>query len=455
MSKSITNGAKRRPAPGSREKSEDIIRSEVPPPPLPPRPREHKQHMKDTGYGIVKELVVVITLITVYYVLSVFDQFHKGGPPAYSNFIRLHHADHLGRKVIPFDPEKRCLVTGATGMIGVTLVKELLEQDWDVTVFHRPTSNLTTLKSLELNHGKLRFTEGDITDEKTVVEAIPQGLPVVFHLASLTERSHLHNDKMYAVNVLGTRHVAHSAFVKKVSKLVVLSSGEVFEYQPDCSREGTFVTERSQRSGERSWMGLAHTKSLAEREVRHFIFHHGLNATFINPGIVIGKYSRNSHYVTTLVTQAQDEFVQVVGYGKRSFVHSKQVARAAVNAAKFGKSGINYLLGEHYVDSRNFMEELTRVVNGGSSGHILPIPSFVLYSISVLHDFAADVFEWLPGLTGEMEWLMSCRVPELRSFVASAHLGFTPGQTSLRDQLVELNDWVSTLPKQEHAHSDL
>jgi nucleoside-diphosphate-sugar epimerase len=40
---------------------------------------------------------------------------------------------------------KRAFVTGGTGFIGINLVNKLIDQDWDVTALHRPTSDLSKL----------------------------------------------------------------------------------------------------------------------------------------------------------------------------------------------------------------------------------------------------------------------------------------------------------------------
>ncbi|NIP62245.1 MAG: NAD-dependent epimerase/dehydratase family protein, partial [Nitrosopumilaceae archaeon] len=43
---------------------------------------------------------------------------------------------------------KSAFVTGGTGFIGINLVKQLVDKDWDVTALHRAQSDLSTIKQL-------------------------------------------------------------------------------------------------------------------------------------------------------------------------------------------------------------------------------------------------------------------------------------------------------------------
>ena len=53
---------------------------------------------------------------------------------------------------------KRAFVTGATGAVGETLVRQLLDRGWRVTAFHRATSNVDALKALGVD-----LATGDLT----------------------------------------------------------------------------------------------------------------------------------------------------------------------------------------------------------------------------------------------------------------------------------------------------
>ena len=74
--------------------------------------------------------------------------------------------------------QKTAFVTGASGFIGVNLVKELVATGWDVTALHRRSSNLDYLSRLDA-----RRVVGDITDAASLEVAMPEGVDAVYHVA--------------------------------------------------------------------------------------------------------------------------------------------------------------------------------------------------------------------------------------------------------------------------------
>jgi uncharacterized protein YbjT (DUF2867 family) len=57
----------------------------------------------------------------------------------------------------------RALVTGASGFIGSSLCRALLEGGFSVRAFHRPSSNLSVLKDLQVE-----TVAGDIREISTL-----------------------------------------------------------------------------------------------------------------------------------------------------------------------------------------------------------------------------------------------------------------------------------------------
>src|SRR5438067_5319172 len=94
----------------------------------------------------------------------------------------------------------RCLVTGATGVIGPQLVKALVESGSIVTVLvrHDPPSNLLP--------AAVTIVKGDLLNPETLRKAT-SGVDTVFHLAA---KLHLNNpeplkDEYRNINFEGTR----------------------------------------------------------------------------------------------------------------------------------------------------------------------------------------------------------------------------------------------------------
>src|SRR5512139_580789 len=112
----------------------------------------------------------------------------------------------------------RALVTGASGFIGSTLVKELLSRGYKVTCLARKTSNLCCLEDLDVS-----IIYGDCTD-KDSLRQLPVNFSYIFHLAGLTKAKK--DEDFFAANAEGTENLLEcmSANSQGVKRFLYLSS---------------------------------------------------------------------------------------------------------------------------------------------------------------------------------------------------------------------------------------
>ena len=110
---------------------------------------------------------------------------------------------------------KTAFVTGASGFIGVNLVKQLGEAGWSVIAMHRETSDLTYL-------GQFPATRvvGDIGDRDFLVDAIPEGVDALFHVAGNVSFDSAGDEAQTHANVAGTRAVVEVAMAKNVGRFI-------------------------------------------------------------------------------------------------------------------------------------------------------------------------------------------------------------------------------------------
>src|SRR5512136_1913973 len=176
----------------------------------------------------------------------------------------------------------KALVTGSTGFVGANLCAALAAHGWSVRALHRASSPLTALEGTPVEHAT-----GDVTQPETLVEAM-RGCDVVFHVAAVADYWRQSAEKLYRVNVEGTRAVCQAALDAKVSRLVFTSSvaslGIPKPGQPaDESHEFNLPPERFR---------YGHSKLLAEGVVRDFIAR-GLDAVIVNPSVILGPGDLN------------------------------------------------------------------------------------------------------------------------------------------------------------------
>lgn len=116
--------------------------------------------------------------------------------------------------------KKKVLITGGSGFLGVHLARQLLKENYDVTLF-----DIAGLDAKDLI-GKIIFIKGDIRNKKDVDNAIKNRDYVVHAAAGLPI---LREKKLiFDVNINGTRNVLDSALQNKVKRFLFISSTAVY-----------------------------------------------------------------------------------------------------------------------------------------------------------------------------------------------------------------------------------
>lgn len=118
---------------------------------------------------------------------------------------------------------KRCLVTGATGALGPSVIRAFRDAGYDVRALVRRTHDLDAL-------GDVEIVRGDVTDPASLARAMAD-VDVVVHLAALL---HIVNpspelaSEYERVNVGGTRNVVDAATRANVRRIVFFSTIAVY-----------------------------------------------------------------------------------------------------------------------------------------------------------------------------------------------------------------------------------
>jgi len=181
------------------------------------------------------------------------------------------------------------LVTGATGMLGIHVMLELLQRGESVRGLKRKDSDLHHARNIfnfyspEKNlFEEIQWVEGDVLDIDALLDAM-DGCPHVYHCAAIVSYHKLDRAHMYEVNIEGTANVVNCAIEMKVAKLCHVSSIAAMSK----TRNGEWISEESEWKDSDLNTHYAITKNLAEMEVWRGI-QEGLNAVIVNPGLIIG-----------------------------------------------------------------------------------------------------------------------------------------------------------------------
>ena len=229
------------------------------------------------------------------------------------------------------------LVTGATGLLGSTLVRRLLEKGRQVRIFRRETSTLDLLEGV--SHAVDHFT-GEIDDPLALMEAMT-GVEEVYHAAAFIGfGGGRERQQLFRVNVDGTAAVVNTALAAGVRRLVHTSSMAAFGRpdRPDGIIDETMEWQRSKANST-----YAYTKYLSEMEVRRGLAE-GLDAVIVNPALIFGV-GRPDDNTRRIVDRIRTERLPAMSSGGTNVVDVEDVADGMMRAMERGRTGERYFLG--------------------------------------------------------------------------------------------------------------
>jgi|EndMetStandDraft_8_1072994.scaffolds.fasta_scaffold04663_3 dihydroflavonol-4-reductase len=264
----------------------------------------------------------------------------------------------------PPSPPRTALVTGATGFLGLNLVRQLTDAGWTVMALHRPGSELKYLRRFPV-----RLTEATL-EADSLQRAVPDGLDAVFHTAADVSSWHGHRDRQTRANVDGTRHLVEAAIRRGVRKFVHTSTTGVY------GLPGQPFDEAAPHLGRGSRFHYQHTKALAEDEVRRGI-DRGLDAVILNPANIVGPYDVHSTW-SRFIRLAAEGKMPAVPPGRCCFCHATEVARAHVAAAERGRTGENYILGGADASYLDVVRALSEILQRDLRARSVPAPALRL-----------------------------------------------------------------------------
>jgi len=313
---------------------------------------------------------------------------------------------------------KSAFVTGGTGFIGINLIKQLIERNWQVTALHRASSDISKLEELPV-----KLVEGSITDLESLHEVFPSDITVVFHLAGNTNMWSQHNEYQTKVNVQGTRNMVTAAIKHDVKTFIHTSSVSAW------GTMGGIVTEESPQGGGESWVNYERTKWLSEREALK-ARNHNIKVVIMNPAMVVGPYDANNW--GRLFFALRDDDLPGVTCGNMSIAHVNEVVRAHISAVENGRDGENYILGGQNCTFAEFVSIIADVSNISSQPKIIPAP--ILKLVANFKSAIAYFTGKEPDLTPELAKLMTRNVV-YSSDKAKEELGYRipPVRESVRD----------------------
>jgi len=268
----------------------------------------------------------------------------------------------------------KVLVTGATGFIGGNLIRELINQGYQVRALVRKGSNLKYLEGLDLD-----VAEGDLLDRASLEKAL-DGCEALFHTAALYTFWAKYPGIIYETNVRGTENILNAARVKGVKRIVYTSSESVVGVRPDGRGNEDVVCDISSIPGD-----YKKSKFIAENLVFK-LCKEGLPVVVVNPTTPIGPCDvKPTPTGRIIVDYLNGKMFACVNTGL-NVVDVRDVAKGHILALEKGKPGTRYLLGNRNLTLREIFSILERIT--GIKAPRIDIPYRIALFAGYVDEFA-------------------------------------------------------------------
>lgn len=285
-------------------------------------------------------------------------------------------------------------VTGATGLLGNNLVRELIADGWRVRALVRsPDKARQQFDGLDVD-----IVCGDMRDIAGFAPALAD-IDTVFHTAAYLRDSYKggrHWEALHAANVEGTRHLLDHAYRVGVRRFVHTSSIAVLY-----GARGQVIDETMLRS-EPDADDYYRSKILSDRAVLAFLdTHPDFWAAMVLPGWMHGPGDMGPTSAGQTVIDVAFKRLPGVPPGSFSVVDARDVARAMILADERGRRGQRYLAaGQHMT-----MAELLPLIAQATG---VPTPSRRI-SLWLMHLLAAfyEIYARLTGRPVLLSWAMA------------------------------------------------
>ncbi len=277
----------------------------------------------------------------------------------------------------------KSFVTGATGFIGASIVRELLENNHEVRALVRRGSDTSNLSGLDVE-----LIAGDILDPPTFNIGM-KGCDTLFHAAADYRLWTLKPEDMYRINVEGTVSVLQGAVNNGISKVVYTSSVGTLGNPGDGSPgDETTPVSFSDMVGH-----YKKSKFLAEREAEKFAAA-GLPLVVVNPSTPVGPMDIKPTPTGKIIVDFLNRKMPAYLDTGLNIIPVEDCARGHLLAAEKGKPGEKYILGNSNVTLHHIFLILSEVT--GIPAPKFKLPYFPILVAAYLNEGIAKITEKEP-----------------------------------------------------------
>jgi len=235
--------------------------------------------------------------------------------------------------------DKLYLITGATGHLGSTLVKKLLDNNENIRA-------LILKNDIENAPKDVQICIGDITDKDSMKEFFAvkdYRHTTLIHCASLISIASKTNPRIWNINVEGTRNVMELAKANNIERIIYISTVHAIKEKPG------IIEETDDFSKDYVEGPYAKSKAEAAKIVLEYA-KQGLNVSIVHPSGIIGPGDIHNHNHSVLTIKAMNTGkIPCAIKGGYDFVDVRDVVDGILKCEEKGLKGECYILNGEYI----------------------------------------------------------------------------------------------------------
>ncbi len=334
----------------------------------------------------------------------------------------------------------KVFVTGGSGFVGSNLIRLLTSEGFIVRALVRPGSLRSHLADLPSE--LLEWAEGDLSRPDTLRRAM-EGCGRLFHVAADYRLWVPDPERMYAVNVKGTRAVLEAARDVGMEKAVHCSSVAVL----GTSADGAPVDESSDPGVDALEGHYRKSKYLGEKEALA-VNAEGFPVVVVNPSAPVGPWDVKPTPTGRIILDFQRGRMPAYLDTGLNLVDVRDVCRGHLLAMERGKPGERYILGNVNLTLKEILGLLADII--GRPAPKLQIP----YRLALALAYANEVLSRVTRLEPLIPLSAIRHAAHYMFFKADKaiwELGYmpTPIEVALRDAAIwfEENGYIAGRPR--------
>lgn len=213
--------------------------------------------------------------------------------------------------------DEKVLITGFNGFMGPKVFFEARKRGFT-------NLRITDTRKPKVLPEGVEFVQADVTDKASLEKAV-EGCHAIIHVADLFSFI-APWEKLYAVNVLGTRNICEAAIKKKVKRMVRFSSGSIYKPALGCKEDSPVDPIDP----------YAMSKLLGEFEASKYNGVDNFTISLLRPGVIFDEDSEYA-FARIVATQAVTakylgtKLLPGAGTAKGPYVHAEDVVGAALH----------------------------------------------------------------------------------------------------------------------------